>query len=182
MGDPGSEEVIPDWGLQSKFARGLAMHDARLRREPSDAAAHQSRGGWHHVNEEYEKALFDYNMAIEIDPGFASAYCSRASLRATCPEERFRDRRQALEDARTAMRLAEECGMFIGDWRQRLCLQVLAAAHAENGEFEEAVAIQTEALDLAVTRSSRSRIVAILDGYSAGKPHRDKNGLGCIGF
>jgi tetratricopeptide (TPR) repeat protein len=181
MSNSGSEDDLSDFG-PSKYERGLSGYDERIRRNPSDATAYQGRGGWHHVNEEFEKALSDYDKAIEIDPGLASTYCSRASLRATCPEERFRDPQRALEDAREAMRLAEVAGAFIGDWRQRLCLQVLAAAHAENGEFEQAVAAQTEALDLAVTQSARSRITAILDEYRAGKPHRDKGGLGCLGF
>jgi tetratricopeptide (TPR) repeat protein len=181
MSDSDLEDVIPDFG-PSKYERGLAIYDERLRRDPSDATAYQSRGGWHHWHEEFEKALSDYDKAIQINPGLASAYCSRASLRATCPDERFRDRQQSLEDARKAMRLAQEAGVFIGDWRQRLCLQVLAAARAENGEFKEAVAAQTEALELAVTQSARSRITAILNEYRVGKPHRDKGGLDCMGF
>jgi tetratricopeptide (TPR) repeat protein len=182
MGETIDEGMYSEDERSSKYARGLAGYDEALRRNPSDAATYRRRGGWHHSHGQFGKALSDFDEAIRIDPGSASAYCSRASLRATCPDARFRDRRRALADARTAMRLAEEAGVFIGDWRQRLCLQVLAAAHAENGDFGAAAAMQSEALDLAVTRSVRSRITAVLDGYLAGRPHRDKGGFHCVGF
>ncbi len=80
----------------------------------------------------------------------------------------------ALEDARTAMKLAEQAGELIGDWRQRRYLQVLAAAHAENNDLQEAIALQARALDLALTKKARSVIKRRLDQYQSGNPIREE--------
>jgi hypothetical protein len=81
-----------------------------------------------------------------------------------------------------AMRLAQEQGRLIGDWRERLYLQVLAAAHAENGKFDEAVALQTKALDLALTMNKKIRIAEILFAYRDRKPWRSERGLVSCGY
>ena len=109
--------------------------------------AYLDRGIWHRWHGEWSKALSDYYRAIDADSDLAFAFCCRACLGATCPDaDRFRDGPKAVVDALTAMRLARRTGKTdLGHWRDRLYLQVLAAAHAENGEFDEAVAFQTKA-------------------------------------
>jgi hypothetical protein len=104
-----------------------------------------------HLHGSFGKALPDYDTSIMIDPTIAYAFCARANLRATCPDESFREGQMALEGARTAMKLAEQAGELIGDWRHRLYLQVLAAAYAEHNDFQEAIGLQRRALDLALT-------------------------------
>jgi hypothetical protein len=54
--------------------------------------------------------LTDFDTSITINPTIAYAFCARASLRATCSDEKFRDGQLALDDARTAFKLAEEAG------------------------------------------------------------------------
>jgi tetratricopeptide (TPR) repeat protein len=182
MSESSPELAAFDPETPSKYDRGLVSDDERIRQNPSDAVAYLNRGIWHHWHGEFEKALADYDRAIEIDPGVAYAYCSRASLRATCPDASFRDARQALDDARRALKLAGDGGELIGDWRHRLYIQVLAAAHAENDEFDAAVALQSKALDLAVTMTPRANIMAILDRYRANKAFREQSGLVRFGF
>ncbi len=80
------------------------------------------------------------------------------------------------------MSLAERAGELIGDWRQRIYLQVLAAAHAENGDLQEAIAVQSLAVDLALTWRARSEISQRLEQYRSGNPIRDEMGLLRIGF
>lgn len=105
-----------------KYHWGLLGYDERLRNDPSDAVVHLNRGLWHRKRGEWSKALVDYDRSIEINPGIAHAFCCRACLRATCPDDRFRDGPKAVVDARTGMRLAQEHGELIGDWRDaRTC-------------------------------------------------------------
>jgi hypothetical protein len=80
------------------------------------------------------------------------------------------------------MRWARERAELIGDWRERQYLQVLAAAHAESGVFDEAVALQTRALDLALTKTTRLRIGEILAAYRGRKPWRSERGLVSCGY
>jgi tetratricopeptide (TPR) repeat protein len=169
------------WG-DLKYHWGLLGYDERLRNDPSDAVAHLNRGLWHRKRGEWSKALSDYDRSIEIGPGIAHAFCCRACLRATCPDDRFRGGPKAVADALTAMRLAWEQGELIGDWRERMYLQVLAAAHAENGEFDEAVVLQTKALELALTKTTRSRIGEMLAAYRDRRPWRSERGLVSCGF
>jgi tetratricopeptide (TPR) repeat protein len=161
---------------------GLLRHDENLREHPDDWAEYLNHGIWHHWHEAYREALSDYDRSIEIAPAIAYAFCSRASLRATCPDPAFRDGPKALEDARTAMRVARLAGELIGDWRERLYLQVLAASHAECGDFQEAIAVQSMALDVASTLRAKSEIFPRLEGYQSGHPIRDAMGLVRVGF
>jgi tetratricopeptide (TPR) repeat protein len=172
--------IIP--GNTIKYGRGLLRYDEAIRRNPLDAVTLLNRVIWHHWHGVWEKARADFDRAIEIEPTIAYAFCSRASLSATCPDDRFRDGPKALENAVTALKLAEEHGELIGDWRQRQYLQVLAAAHAENGSFQEAIKVQTEALDLSITKSSRHEITEILVVYQDRTPYRSKSGLIRCGF
>jgi tetratricopeptide (TPR) repeat protein len=165
-----------------KYDMGLLVEDERIRQRPDDPVAHLNRGIWHRWHGSYSKALSDYDRSIRIDPTIAYAFCALGDLRATCPDEAFRDGRLALEDARTTMELAVKAGELIGDWRHRLYLQVFAAAHAADNQFRKAIAFQARALDLALTRTTRSEISLRLELYRTGVPIRDEKGLLRYGF
>jgi tetratricopeptide (TPR) repeat protein len=178
-----AEEVLAlDSNCYLKYDVQLLMDDERIRQNPDDPVAYLNRGHWHHAFGWYGKALSDYDRSISINSTIAYAFCCRASLRATCPDEAFRDGRLALEDALTAMKLAERAGELIGDWRHRLYLEVLATAHAANSNFEEAITIQSKALDLALTKRARSQISEVLEQYREGRSIQDKKGLVRCGY
>jgi tetratricopeptide (TPR) repeat protein len=173
-----SDEAMDELPLEPhrslKYDMGLLIEDEHIRQRPNDPVADLSRGRCHHFHGSFGKALSDYDTSITIEPTNANAFCARANLRATCPDKSFRDGQMALEDARTAMKLAEQAGELIGDWRQRRYLQVLAAAHAENNDLQEAIALQARALDLALTKKARSVIKRRLDQYQSGNPIREE--------
>jgi tetratricopeptide (TPR) repeat protein len=165
-----------------KYDMGLLNHNESIRHTPNDPVARLNRGIWQHGHGSYEAALSDYDRAILLNPRVAYDFCSRASLRATCPDNAFRDGRLAIDDARVALNLAEQAGELFGDWRHRLYLQVLAAAYAANNQFRRAIALQSRALDLALTKTARSIISKRLEQYRTGNPIRDKTGLVGCGF
>jgi tetratricopeptide (TPR) repeat protein len=167
---------------REKYDFGLLQKDERIRQHPEDSVAYLNRGLWHHWYELFRKALTDYDTSITINPTIAYAFCARASLRATCPNGTFRDGQMALEGARKALKLAKQTGQLSGDWRQRLYIEVLAAAYAETCDFQEAIVLQTRALELALTNGPRSMISQRLEQYRSGNPIRDERGLVRCGF
>jgi tetratricopeptide (TPR) repeat protein len=113
-------ELLPGEPSDSKYYFGLLRYDERILQHPEDSVAYLNRGIWHHWNRSFDKALMDFDTSILINPTIAYAFCARASLRATCPDETFRNGHMALAYARTALNLAEQAGQLIGDWRHRL--------------------------------------------------------------
>ena len=165
-----------------KYDMSLLNYDERIRQRPDEPVTHLNRGIWHHKFGSYREALSDLDRAIMLDPTIAYAFCSRADLRATCPFEEIRDGWLAIEDAQTAVRLAEQAGELIGDWRHRLYLQVLAAAYATYNQFPKAIAVQSRALDLALTKTTRAKISQRLEQYQNGIAIRDEKGIVSCGF
>jgi tetratricopeptide (TPR) repeat protein len=168
--------------LDPKTKVAVAQFDSAVAKNPQDQRAFFNMGLWWHWKGNYAKALEHYNEAIRLSPTFAYALSARASLRATCPDPTWRDGDAALDDATKAMRYAAEAGEMDGSWKQRQYLQVLAAAHAENGSFPEAIHWQTEALKLAITKRAIKNIRSRLALYETSKPARDEGGLVRMGI
>src|SRR4051812_11746972 len=68
--------------------------------EKSDYLAHVSRGiAWEHLGD-YDKAIADLKAAIKLNPKSGVAYNSLAWVFATCPDEKHRDGKKAVETAK----------------------------------------------------------------------------------
>jgi serine/threonine-protein kinase len=107
-----------------------------------------------------------YLGAIQALPRWAPACDSLARLLATCPDDKVRDGKRALEYATTA---CERTG-----WKNPSCLDTLAAAYAEAGQFEEAVRYQTRALeDPKLKDDFRTAAKERLQLYRQKKPFRE---------
>ena len=50
--------------------------------DPNDAPAHNGRGWVWHAKGEHDKAMSDYDRAVQLDPRFAAAYVNRGLARA----------------------------------------------------------------------------------------------------
>jgi WD40 repeat protein/serine/threonine protein kinase len=110
-------------------------------------------------------ALLDYAEAIWLDPRRPGPYNSRAWLRATASDERFRNADEALADATRACELTE--------WKQWRYLDTLAAAHAAGGNFNEAVKWQIRAEEL-TPDEVKSELANRLELYQSGQAFREK--------
>jgi tetratricopeptide (TPR) repeat protein len=115
----------------------------------------------------YVEAEQAYLGAIKAQPTFAQAYNDVAWLLATCPDDKVRDGKRAIVYATTACERTA--------WKKGGFLDTLAAAHAEAGQFEEAVRYQIRALDdpsspAKFGPAARQR----LELYRQMKPFRDR--------
>jgi tetratricopeptide (TPR) repeat protein len=115
---------------------------------------------------EYGKAVDDLNELLRQDPKHETALWRRALLLAASPDSKVRDGNAAVADA---IRLC-----VLTQWKQPTSLDVLAAAYAELGDFDKAVAWQTKAVNLTTDKDTKSRFQAYLNLYKQRKPYRLK--------
>jgi tetratricopeptide (TPR) repeat protein len=145
-----------------EFDTAIDDFDQAIRVNPRLGLVFASRGEAWHAKGDYEKALADFDEAIVPKTGEA-AFNSRAWLRATCPDEKFRDGAKAIEDA------TESCELT--DWMNAEFLDTLAAAYAEAGNFDEAVELQKRAIEHAPENNGFENRLKL---YQEAKPYREE--------
>jgi len=151
---------------KKEYDRAIRDYDEAIRLDDRFAFFFDDRGLALAAKSEFERALNDYDKAIRLDlDNYAFASAHKAWLLATCPNAKYRDGTEAVELATRACKLT--------DWKDASCWEVLAAAHAEAGDFDQAIQWQQKALEnrqpveeLDAQRRKR------LDLYRAGKPCR----------
>lgn len=129
----------------------------------SRAETLNQRGWVWNLNGNYDKALVDYEEAIRLAPKFMDPFNGIAWLRATCPEEKYRNGQQAVEYATKVCELTA--------WKDANYLDTLSAAHAEAGGFDKAVEWQQKAMDLAPA-NEKADYESRLKLYQEQKPYR----------
>jgi serine/threonine-protein kinase len=110
----------------------------------------------------YDRAIRDYETVLREDPGSAGTRNNLAWLLATAKDPRVRDGPRAVAYAREAL----------VSRRQPAWLDTLAAAHAECGDFDRAVAAEEEAFRLSDPPNERFR--RRLEGYRQGLRFEDQ--------
>ena len=114
------------------------------------------------------EAVEHLKRVVHWEPGDLQVTNALARQLATRPDPAVRDGERAV---RLATRLAKA-----SERRDAGFLDTLAAAYAEAGRLDEAVAAAEEALRLAPPGGLRAEIEARLAGYRAGKPFRYRGG------
>jgi tetratricopeptide (TPR) repeat protein len=164
---------LPDAYLQRALActqlgqydRAIADYTEQIRLNPQSPAAYNFRGRLYSRQGNHAAAVADHLRASELDPGNANTQSRLAWIRATCADAAVRDGVRAAESGRKACELTE--------WKRADCLDALAAAHAEKGEFDEAVKWAERAAQLA-REGERPAYLARLELYRRGQPWRDR--------
>ncbi len=115
---------------------------------------------------DFDRALADYDEALRLAPENAELRNVRAWLLATAPEAHIRNDEQAIADALAALRKKPRNPVF---------LDTLAAAYAENGDFERAVEVQQSAIALVPLgdQAMMTEMQSHLALYSQDMPYRD---------
>jgi tetratricopeptide (TPR) repeat protein len=165
--------TLPDAYLQRALAytqlgqlyRAIEDYTEQLTLNPESPLAYNFRARLRYRLGDHGAALADHLRASELDPGNANTYAYLAWIWATSPDAAVRDGRRAQESALKACELT--------DWKKVHCVDALAAAHAENGRFEEAVQWAQRAVELAPA-AERSAYLGRLETYQQSQPWRDK--------
>jgi len=141
--------------LVSRGSSGDALQHFReaVRLDPSNAEAHYNVGSLLRARGELASAGDEFRAALALKPEWIPAVASLAWLLATAPDFAIRDPAGAVSFAERAADLTER--------RDASALDILAAAYASAGRFDEAIAACDLALtlnpDVALERSIRVR-------------------------
>lgn len=163
---------------KGEYDKAIDDFTEALRLNPKFLSAHAHRGNAHFDKKDYDKALADYGEAYRLDPQdphdyyvyglyyYRNPYIGIAWLLATCPDDKVRDAKMAVTYATKACDFS--------DWKDPHCLNTLAAAHADAGQFKDAVQWQTKALELpGLSKEDQEKGRLRLKLYEEGKPYRD---------
>src|SRR5262249_70378 len=124
-----------------RHAEALADLDKARRAEPGNAEIYYERGRTYQNQGSYQAALADYQKALELGPNEAGFHNQLAWFLATCPVQGLRHSKRAVELARRGCELTH--------WQDGNLLDTLVCAHAECGQFDDALEWAAKALDLA---------------------------------
>jgi tetratricopeptide (TPR) repeat protein len=143
-----------------RFDLAIGDYSEQIRLNPQAPAAYNFRARLYSRQGRYSAAVDDHSRACELDPANANTHSQLARLWATCPDTAVRDGRRAVEHANKACELTA--------WKTAHCLDVLAVAHAECGQFEEATRWAEKAVALA-TGTEQAEYAIRLDTFRQGK-------------
>jgi tetratricopeptide (TPR) repeat protein len=90
---------------------------------------------------------------------------SLAWLRATCPEAEIRDAKEAVELALKACELT--------DWKDWGIIDTLAAAYAEQGDFDRAIKYQKQVLQMGRSSNEYDKVKEHLALYEQHRPYHE---------
>jgi TPR repeat protein len=171
-GDEEAQVALGDWyllgqsGLSQDYAEALKWF--RKAAEEGNSSG-QTRLGQMYVHglgveKGYAEALKWYRKAA--DQGNAQGENGVAWLMATCSDASLRNGRIAVEQAQKAVAATNR--------KDPNVLDTLAAAYAENGQFDQAVRTQKEAMVLITSETALKDYRSRLDLYEANEPYREK--------
>jgi tetratricopeptide (TPR) repeat protein len=145
------------------FAGAIRHYERAFSLDPDAAGAHRRLAALASKRGDWPGAVAHYRRALEIDPDSLEAANNLAWILSTAPDTSLRDGAEALHWATRAAEATHHQSAAI--------LGTLAAAHAENGDFEAAVYWQTLAIRGAP--AGRRRVLAARrDLYLERQPHR----------
>jgi tetratricopeptide (TPR) repeat protein len=168
--DPRSARAYHGRGVaffhKKEYDRAIASLTEAIGLEPENDGAFFDRGlaRWHAG--QAREAVADFTQATELNPRNDDAWGGLAWALATAPDTGLRDGKRAVDLAKKACELTA--------WKNPLHLSSLAAAHAECGDFTEALRWHRKAMespDFPADKKDRAKQRLAL--YEQGKPHRE---------
>src|SRR5262249_35194500 len=124
---------------QRKFDAAMADLTSAIALNPTLSELRRDRGALCYLRQDFGQTLEDLQADVGNHPGNVRCNCDIAWFLATCPDKKWRDGAKALTYALKARDAAGRPTAGI--------LEALAAAYAETGDFERAVATQEEILN-----------------------------------
>ena len=169
---PGFAEANNNLGAaflqKGQVAEAIVYYREAVQLEPLNAEFLNNLGYALFLVGEVREAVALYQKSLEIQPRNAITCKNLAWILATSPEPSVRNGAKAVELAEQAVRLSGGSDpIFVG---------TLAAAHAEAGQFPEAVETAQQARQLAAAQNNTSLVDALqaqIGLYQAGAPLRE---------
>ena len=152
---------------QGKTSEAILHLEKALELRPNRPDTHEYLGYALMVAGRGDEAIQHFYEALRLSPAFVPALKGLAWIRATHPTANWRN-------ADEAVRLAERAAQLTS-YKDAQALDILAAAFAEAGRFDEAVRIGEQARNLALAANQTElarKIVDHLDLYRLGLPCR----------
>jgi Flp pilus assembly protein TadD len=146
--DPGYEDSHYSLGNafaeQGQLDEAIAQFQKALQIDPGYADAHFNLGVAYALQHKTAEAMAHYRMALGLQPAMPAALNNLAWILATDPHAEIRNGPEAVRLARRACALTQDA--------KPVMIGTLAAACAEAGQFDEAIAAAQKAHDLAVAQ------------------------------
>jgi hypothetical protein len=132
---------------EGKTTEGIVHLQEALRLNPAYAQAHGKLALAFDIQGRIPEALLEYHAALKWQPNLTEAQNNLAWLLATGPDPKFRNGAEAVTLA------ARACSLT--DHHRAIYIGTLAAAYAEAGHFNDAVATAQEARAVALARGQK---------------------------
>jgi len=172
--DPDSHERLINLALvlarAGQVEESAALHERVLRSDPGYETSVSAVLSWYLGAKRVGEAVQMLRAALPHAPNSLVILKPLSSLLATAPDDSVRDGNLAVELSQRAVTLTDRSDPVV--------LATLAAALAETGAFDKAVAIGSEAADLARSQQLDQLVPFIemqLAGYREERPFRDAN-------
>jgi len=143
----------------------LEVVDKLLKRDAGNWRALRVRGDSYLSAGKRTEAIADYEAALKIEPKDTGILNNLAWILCTSPDAKFRNGKRALELAELACKLTGHDAVHI--------LSTLAAAYAEQGDFDAAKEWSNKAIAKAETDKEKESLRKELASYEAKKPWRE---------
>jgi tetratricopeptide (TPR) repeat protein len=156
---------------KGRVDEAIIQFQKMLALQPEVAAGHNKLGQALLQKGHVDEAILELQKALALQPGFVETRRTLAGIAwrlATSPNPSLRNGAKAVELARQTDQLARGSDPMMA--------ATLAAAYAEAGQFNQAVAAARRALQLATRQDNAAMVTALqaqLSCYEAGSPFRD---------
>lgn len=167
--NPRSRQRLGEWlAAHGRGAEAIEQFRRAVTLNPTNSIAHSQLATSLLEQKQVPDALSAYREALRWNPDNLAALNNTAWLLATSPEDRIRNGKEAVQLAERAARLTQR--------GEALVLGTLAAAYAEDGQYEVAVKTALEARDLALGAGQADlaqRNLELSEVYRSRRAHRE---------
>ncbi|MGD8267056.1 MAG: tetratricopeptide repeat protein [Desulfobacterales bacterium] len=154
------------WIRREHYDRAVADCSQALAINPRSAKSLYNRGFARDRQGDPAGALGDYLQALTVNPDYIEVYNNIAWILATSPERRLRDGRRAVALAEKAVAHTPDVNF----------MDTLAAAYAEAGRYDEAVAMENRVISMLAAKGDAGKLgphVERLSLFEEKRPYRD---------
>ncbi|MFZ0915819.1 MAG: tetratricopeptide repeat protein, partial [Candidatus Udaeobacter sp.] len=155
---------------QGQLDQAIAHLQKELQVNPASAEAHNDLGIVWSQHGRIDQAINEWQKTLELQPGNLNAYCNLVWVFATFPDDTIRSGAKAVALGEHALELSGE--------KDPRIYRLLAAAYAENHQFDKAIETAQRGSELATKQGDYAAANALesnIDLYRKSLPLRDSS-------